>query len=64
MTQIINNLWLCSWREANELFPTNPLVITPTKDLPFLTENTIRIPLDDLPKDSQVLNKHIKYVKK
>jgi len=61
MSRIAHNLWLCSWEEAKSFVPAlnNPLVINCTKDLPFITENTIRIPIDDTPDDSKILNNHI-----
>ena len=56
-TRVTNNLWLCSWEEAKSLVTNldNPLVINCTKDLPFITENTIRIPIDDTPDNNDIL---------
>ena len=61
MTEIIKNLWLCSWEHAKVVVPTlnEPLVINCTKNLEYLVENTIRIPIDDTPDDAPILNKFI-----
>ena len=61
MSRVINNLWLCSWEEAKSLVPNlkDPLVFNCTKDLPFITENTIRVPIHDNPDETTYLNKNI-----
>ncbi len=49
MVEIIKNLYLCSWPEAQELVPklVTPLVINCTKNLDFLCLDTQRIPIND-----------------
>jgi len=60
-TRVSNNLWIASWEDAKKLIPNlnNPLVFNCTRDLPFVSENTIRIPIDDTPTHSEYLNKVI-----
>lgn len=63
MTEIINNLYLCSWDEAKQLVPTFSvvLVVNCTKDLETLGVKTIRIPVDDHGEidDTIAMNNHI-----
>ena len=61
MSEIINGLWLCSWEEAKTIIPILklPLVINCTKSFDFITENTIRIPIDDDPNYIPFLNSKI-----
>ena len=48
MTEIIPNLYLCSWSETQDYQPKlNAFVVNCTKNLPLLTYNSIRIAVDD-----------------
>ena len=66
MVEIIKNLYLCSWSEAQCLVRVldNPLVINCTKNLDFLCLNTQRIPINDHreTEDTIILNGVIKEV--
>ena len=63
MVEIIKNLYLCSWSDAQDLAPTldNLLIVNCTKDLRSLTAGTYRIAIDDHHKheDTLKLNEQI-----
>ena len=49
MVEIVTGLWLCSWKDAKRVNKEldDPFVINCTKELGYLTKNTLRIPIDD-----------------
>ena len=49
MTEIISNLFLLSWSETQELIKEQPnaFVINCTKNLPMVTDNSMRLEVDD-----------------
>jgi protein-tyrosine phosphatase len=58
MSEIIPNLWLCSWedaKKAGKIF-IDPFVVNCTKDLGYITNNTVRIPIEDDQFDVRLLN--------
>jgi protein-tyrosine phosphatase len=63
MVEIIKNLYLCSWSDAQDLAPTldNLLIVNCTRDLRELTRNTYRVAIDDHHKheDTLKLNENI-----
>ena len=61
MPEVINGLWLCSWEETKMLVPMlpNPFVVNCTKDIGYLTKNTIRVPVDDNQIDVSLLTGYI-----
>ena len=68
MVEIIKNLYLCSWSDAQDLAPTldNLLIVNCTKDLRALTVGTYRVAIDDHHKheDTLKLNEQILAVTK
>ena len=58
MSEIIPNLWLCSWEDAKKIEKLfiDPFVVNCTKELGYITNNTVRIPIDDDPFDVRLLN--------
>lgn len=62
MSNIIDNLWLCSWEEVKKMTKLNTnctLVVNCTVDLPSIIENTINIPINDDQSNASKLNKYI-----
>lgn len=55
MPEIIKNLWLCSWSEAQDTCLNDVLVINCTNDLKNISKNSIRIPIDDHLKEKDTL---------
>jgi len=64
MTEIIPNLYLLSWSETQDKFKElpNAYIVNCTKNLPFLTDNSIRIEVDDDGNKENIDNMFMYYI--